>query len=308
MSSSDITCLELVMRVFVTGASGWIASAVIPELLEEGHEIVGLARSDEAAGKVAALGAEVLRGSLEDLDVLGQGAKAADGVVHLGYNHDFSRIPDAARTDRAAIELFGNALAGTDGPLLIASGVAGLSVDGTPADEHVMADPAAYPRNVNAAATLALAERGVRPIVARFAPTVHGAGDHGFISVLSEVAREKGVSGYVGDGTNRWSAVHRLDAGRLVRFAFDTAPAGTILHAVAEEGVATCDIAEAIGRSLGVPTQSVEADRAAEHFGWIGMFFGMDLPASSGITRRAFDWRPSHPTLLDDLNAGHYAR
>lgn len=294
------------MRVFATGASGWIASAVIPELIDAGHEILGLARSDEGAGKVEALGADVLRGTLDDLDVLRKGAEATDGVVHLGYNHDFSQIADAARTDRAAIDLFGDVLAGSGGPLVIASGVAGLSVDGRPANENVSADPDAYPRNANAKAALDLAARGVRSIVARFAPTVHGAGDHGFIATLAAVAREKGVAGYVDDGMNRWSAVHRLDAAHLVRLAFDAAPAGSVLHAVAEEGVPTREIAEAIGRSLGVPARSIPADRAAEHFGWIGRFFAMDLPASSELTRSTYDWRPTHPTLIEDLDAGHY--
>ncbi|GGL05985.1 oxidoreductase [Mangrovihabitans endophyticus] len=293
------------MRYFVTGASGWIGSAVVPELLKAGHQVTGLARSDAAAETVAARGAQVRRGELGDLDVLRAGASASDGVIHLGFIHDFSRMAAAAETDRAAINAIGSALEGTGRPFLIASGVVGLA-DGRPVTERDMPDANGNPRMANAAITLSYAERGVRPVVVRFAPSVHGEGDHGFLSVLVGVARERGFSAYVGDGSNRWPAVHCLDAGRLVRLAVERAPAGTNVHAVAEEGVPTRDIAEAIGRGLGLPVKSVSAEEADEHFGWIGRFFGADVPASNAATRKLFDWHPAQPGIIDDLDAGHY--
>jgi nucleoside-diphosphate-sugar epimerase len=293
------------MRIFVTGASGWIGSAVTAELLAAGHRVVGLARSEESAARIAALGAEVRRGHLDDLDGLRAGAADSDGVVHLGYNHDFSRMADAAQTDAAAIAAIGDALAGTGRPFFIASGVAGLP--GSPATEDT-AGPDFLPRMANANATLALAERGVRSGVIRFAPTVHGEGDHGFIAVLAGIAREKGVAAYVGDGAGRWPAVHVLDAARLVRLAVEQAAPGTIVHAVAEEGVPTREIAEAIGRGLDVPTKSVPADEAVAHFGWIGPFFGMDSLVSSELTRKNLGWTPAHQGLIADLDAGYYTK
>jgi nucleoside-diphosphate-sugar epimerase len=293
------------MRIFVTGASGWIASAVVPELLAAGHQVLGLARSDTSAAKVEALGAEVRRGDLNDLDGLRAAAAETDGVVHLGYNHDFSQMGNAAATDRAVIEAFGDVLAGSDRPLLIASGVLGLTT-GRPATEDDRPDPAAHPRVANAAATLALASRGVRPIVARFAPTVHGEGDYGFMAVLTAIAKAKGVSAYVGEGANVWPAVHRLDAGALVARAIDRYPAGGIVHATAEEGVPSRDIAEAIGRGLDLPVKSIPADQAADHFGWIGPIFAADCPTSSEKTQREMDWHPTHNTLIEDLDAGYY--
>lgn len=294
------------MRIFVTGASGWIGSAVVPELLAAGHEVLGLARSARSADTVSSLGATVHRGSLDDLDSLRAGAEQADGVVHLGYHHDFSQMAEAARLDREAIEVFGKVLAGTDGPLLIASGVAGLS-SGRPATEEDRPDGSVHPRVANADVALALADRGVRSLVARFAPTVHGPGDHGFIATLTELARRSGVAGYLGEGTNHWPAVHRLDAAHLVALAVDSAPGGTVLHAVAEEGIATRQIAEAIGRFLDVPTESIDPARATEHFGWIGGFFGMESAASNTITRRLLGWEPTHAGLLEDIEAGAYA-
>jgi len=289
------------VRIFVTGASGWIGSAVVPELQAAGHEVIGLARSDEAAKTIANSGAEVVRGELADLDLLRATAASSDGVVHLGYVHDFSRMPEAAATDRAAIETFGAALAGSGAPLLIASGVLGLA-RGRAATEQDDPDPAVHPRVGNAQVTLSFAAQDVRPIVVRFAPTVHGAGDHGFVARLVEIARERGTSGYVGDGANRWPAVHRQDAARLVRLAVDAAPAGSVLHAVAEEGVPTHAIAEAIGRGLDLPV----APAAPEEFGWLGAFFAADCPASSAITQQRLDWSPEHPGLVADLDAGHY--
>ncbi|MDQ2846690.1 MAG: SDR family oxidoreductase [Actinomycetota bacterium] len=294
------------MRVFVTGASGWIGSAVVPELLNSGHQVLGLARSDTAAAAITALGADVHRGDIEDLDSVRAGAAASDGVVHLGYNHDFSRMEQAAQTDRQALETIGAALEGTDRPLVVASGMVGLT-PGRISTEKDASDPsAAHPRSANANAALALAGRGVRASIVRFAPTVHGAGDHGFMATLVGIARDKGVSGYIDDGTNRWPTVHRLDAGNLVRLAVDAAPAGSVLHAIAEQGVPTRAIAEAIGRGLDLPVVSIPADQAGEHFSWLAGFFGMDSPASSELTRELLGWTPSHQGLIADLEEGHY--
>ena len=294
------------MRILVTGASGWIGSASVTQLIAAGHHVLGLARTDEAAAKVAALGAEAVRGSLDDLASLRAATARADGVVHLGYNHDFSKMAAAAQTDRAAIDAFADVLQGTGGPLLIASGTLGLAPGrvGTEAD---MPASGVHPRVANAAYTQGLAERGIRSLVVRFAPTVHGAGgDHGFVAVLARIAREKGVAAYIGEGANRWPAVNRLDAAQLVQLAVDKATPGTSLHAVAEEGIATRDIAAALGKFLDVPVESIPADRAATHFDWLGMFFGADAPASSARTRELLGWTPTHATLLEDIAAGQY--
>jgi nucleoside-diphosphate-sugar epimerase len=293
------------MRIFVTGASGWIGSAAVTELLAAGHQVVGLARSDASAAAVTALGAEVHRGSIDDPAGLQAIAQDCDGVVHLAYNHDFSQMGNAADTDRQVIEALGAALEKTSGFLFIASGTLGLA-PGRVGTELDNPDPAAHPRVANAALALSLADRGVRSGTVRFAPTVHGDGDHGFIAVLVDIARTRGVSAYVGDGANRWPAVHRLDAAQLIRLAVEKAPAGSVLHAVADEGVPTRQIAEAIGSGLGVPVQSIPAEQADEHFGWIGRFFAFDAPASNTLTRELLGWEPTHPGLLDDLAAGHY--
>jgi nucleoside-diphosphate-sugar epimerase len=293
------------MRVFVTGASGWIGSATVRDLLAAGHDVLGLARSDTAAAAVASLGAEVLRGGLDDLDSLRAGAEASDGVVHLAYHHDFSQLEQAAQLDLRAIEAIGGVLEGTDRPLVIASGLVGFA-PGRVATERDLPDPSVHPRVASAQAALALAGRGVRSSVVRFAPTVHGAGDHGFVPTLVGIAREKGVSAYIGDGANRWPAVHVLDAAALVRLAVERAPAGSVLHATAEQGVPTREIAEAIGHGLDLPVVSVPAERATEHFGWIGRFFGFDIAASSDLTRRLMGWEPVQHGLLADLKQGHY--
>jgi nucleoside-diphosphate-sugar epimerase len=294
------------MRILVTGASGWIGSASVDELIGAGHRVLGLARTDESAARIARLGAEVVRGSLDDAASLRAAASQVEGVVHLGYNHDFSQMAAAAQTDRAAIDVFADVLQGSGGPLLIASGTLGLAT-GRVGTEDDTPGAGVHPRLANAAYTLGLADRGIRSMVVRFAPTVHGSGgDHGFVAVLARIAREKGVSGYIADGHNRWPAVNRLDAGKLVQLAVDKAPPGSTLHAVAEEGVATRDIAHALAQYLNVPLESIPADRAQAHFAWLGMFFGADAPASSARTRALLGWAPTHPTLLQDIAAGNY--
>ena len=297
------------MRVFVTGASGWIGSAVVPELLAAGHSVVGLARSGESAAAVAAAGAEVRRGSLDDPESLRAGAEDADGVVHLAFKHDFSDFAGAGRTERTAIETLGDALKGGDRPFLFASGVALLAPGRvvTERDASPFSGPDA-PRGGAEPLAFEYAERGVRPVALRFPPTVHGDGDHGFVARLVRVARERGASGYVGDGANRWPAVHRLDAARAVALALEKAPAGSVVHAIAEEGVPARAIAEVIGRSLDVPVVPVDPEDAEAHFGWIGRFFAVDVPASSALTRELLGWEPTGPGLIDDLTAGHYFR
>lgn len=294
------------MRILVTGASGWIGSASVTELIAAGHHVLGLARNDEAAARIERLGAEAVRGTLDDSVSLRAATARVEGVVHLAYNHDFSQMAAAAQTDRTAIDAFADVLQGTGGPLLIASGTLSLA-PGSVGTETDMPSHTGHPRLANAAYTLGLAERGIRSVVVRFAPTVHGAGgDHGFVATLAKIARTQGVAAYLGEGRNRWPAVHRLDAGKLVQLAIDKAKPGTVLHAVAEEGIATRDIAMALGRFLDVPVASIPADRAAAHFDWIGMFFGADAPASSTRTRELLGWAPTQPTLLEDIAAGHY--
>jgi nucleoside-diphosphate-sugar epimerase len=295
------------MNVFVTGGSGFIGSATIPELLRAGHRVNALARSDASARALEAMGATVRRGSLEDIDVLRAGAADAEGVIHLGFIHDFSRFGEVAQIDQLAIETMGAVLEGTGRPLVIASGLFGLAM-GRPAneDDRVMLDASVMPRRLGADAATALAERGVRTSIVRLAPTVHGAGDHGFIPTIIAIARERGISGYVGDGENRWPAVHRLDAAVLFRLALERAPAGAALHGVDDVGVPTRTIAEIIGMHLDLPVRSIAPEKAGEHFGWMGRFFGADLSATSTITRETLGWTPTHPGLIADLEAGYY--
>lgn len=295
------------MRVFVTGASGFIGSAVVPELLRAGHQVTGLARSDSSAVALTAAGAEVMRGDLTDLDSLRAGAAASDGVVHLAYNHDFSQMGVAAQMDRTALEAIGETLAGTNRPLIFAAGAIGIA-PGRTATELDMPSSGLHPRILSTQAALALATRGVRVVSMRFSPTVHGEGDHGFMHVLINIARQKGVSGYVGDGENRWPAVHRIDAATLVRLALEKGEAGSSLHAVAEEGVRIRNIAEVIGQALNLPVASVPAEQASEHFGWMGSFIGADSPVSNALTREWMGWQPIGPGLIEDLNQGHYFR
>lgn len=292
------------MRVFVTGASGWIGSAVVPELRSAGHQVVGLARSDDSAAALTAAGAEVRRGSLDDLDRLGEAAAAADGVIHLAFKHDVAfagDFPAAAAADRAAIDTLGAALAGSDRPLVIASGLAGLA-PGRVLTEDDSPEATAPERSESERAVLALAGRGVRSASVRLAPTVHGDGDNGFVALLIAAARRNGVAGYIGDGTNHWPAVHRSDAARLFRLALESAPAGSVLHGAAEQGVPTRAIAEAIGRGLDLPVQPVEP----EAYGFLGGFFALDIQASSARTRELLGWEPTGPSLVEDLDQGHY--
>jgi len=296
------------MRVFVTGASGWIGSATVDELLAAGHEVTGLARSDSSAAGLRAAGARVHRGDLDDLASIRAGAEAADAVIHLANKHDWSNPANSSTAERAAVQTIGDALAGTNRPFLFASGVAGLT-RGRPATEN---DPSPFygptaPRGGSENLAFEFVDRGVHAVALRFAPTVHGTGDHGFVGTIAAVAREKGVSGYPADGTNRWAAIHRSAAARLVALGLAKAPAGGRLHAVAEEGVPTREIAEAIGRAFGLPVASIPAEDVQDHFGWIGTFFGMDLAATSTLTGELLGWSPTGPTLIEDIDAGAYS-
>jgi len=292
------------MRIFLTGATGFVGSAVVTELMNAGHQVLGLARSDKGAESLAAAGAEVLRGSLEDLDRLRSGAANSDGVIHTAFIHDFSNYAPAAETDQRAIETLGAALAGTGRPLVVTSGTLLVQRKGslaTEKDEPVLN----FPRKSETAG-LALASQGVRVSIVRLPPSVHGDGDHGFVPRLFAVAREKGVSAYVGDGLNHWPAVHRLDAARLYRLAIEKGPAGSRYHGVADQGVLFRDIARVIGRHLNVPLVSKSKEEAAEHFGWISHFASIDCPASSTQTREQLGWRPTHPSLIADIDRAAY--
>jgi nucleoside-diphosphate-sugar epimerase len=292
------------MRVFVTGATGFIGSPIVRELIDAGHQVLGLARSDEAAKSLLAAGADVHRGSLEDLESLRSGAAAAGGVIHTAFIHDFSNYGPAAEADRRAIETLGGTLAGSDRPFIVTSGTLLAQRQGPLATEEDAHNPN-FPRKSEEAA-LALAERGIRASVLRLSPSVHGSGDHGFVPQLISIAREKGVSAFIGDGLNRWPAVHRLDAAHLYRFVLEKGNAGATYHGVADEGVPTREIAEAIGRGLNVPVVSKSSEEAADHFGWIARFFGIDGPASSAQTQQRLGWKPVQPGLIADLNEEHY--
>jgi nucleoside-diphosphate-sugar epimerase len=301
------------MRVFVTGASGHIGGAVVPELLEAGHQVVGLARSDESAAKLEAAGAEVRRGDLDDLDGLREAAAAADGVIHLAFKHDLmatGEMEGAIAADMAAAAAFGAALAGTDKPFVNTGGtlmlaMAGISGPGRPGTEDD-ATPGGHRSDVENA-TLALADRGVRSSVVRLSPLVHSDLDHhGFGPTLIGIARERGFAGYPGEGTNLWPAVHTRDAARLYRLAVESAPAGSRLHGVGDEGIALRDIAAAIGQGTGLPVRSVPEDEIPTYFSFLASFITLDNPTSNAKTRELLGWQPTHPGLLDDLAAGHY--
>jgi nucleoside-diphosphate-sugar epimerase len=292
------------MRVFVTGATGFIGSAVVRELIDAGHQVFGLARSEAAAKSLVAVGADVHRGSLEDLESLRSGAAAVDGVIHTAFIHDFANYGPAAEADRCAIETLGNALAGSDRPLIVTSGSLLAQRQGPLATELDPHNPN-FPRKSEDVAH-ALAAQGVHASVLRLPPSVHGEGDHGFVPQLISIARENEVSAFIGDGSNRWPAVHRLDAAHLYRLILEKGEAGATYHGIADEGIPTREIAEAIGHGLNVPVVSKSPEVAADHLGWIARFFGIDCPASSALTQELLGWRPAQPGIIADLNAGHY--
>ena len=292
------------MKVIVTGATGFIGTAIVRELQAAGHQVLGLARSDQSAKSLAAAGAAVHRGSLDDLDSLRTGAAASDGVIHAAFIHDFANYGPAAEADKRAIETLGTALVGSDRPLIVTSGTLLAKRKGPLATEDDPATPD-FPRKSEDAA-LALASRGVRASIMRLPPSVHGEGDHGFVPHLIQIAREKGISAYIGDGLNRWPAVHRLDAAHLYRLALEKGSAGASYHGVADEGIPTRDIAEVIGRHLNVPVVSKSPEEAAGHFDWIARFFAIDGPASGAKTQKLLGWRPTQPGLIADLDQEHY--
>jgi len=295
------------MRVFVTGSTGFVGSAVVQELISHDHQVLGLARNEAGAKSLAEAGAEIQRGDLQDLDSLRAGAGASDGVLHLGFIHDFSRFKEVCEIDRLAIEAIAAELAGSDRPLIVTSGTALVKPGflATEEDESTI-DPSAFPRVLSERATVAAAEKGLRASIVRLSPSVHGDGDHGFVPILIALAREKGVSAYVGEGLNRWTAVHRLDSAQLYRLALEKGAAGARYHGVAEEGIPFREIAEAIGRGLNLPVVSKSPEEAAEHFGWFAHFAAIDCPASSELTRERLGWNPTHVGLIADLDHGTY--
>lgn len=289
------------MRIFVTGATGFVGSAVVRELLAHGHEVVGLARSDAGAAALEAAGAKVVRGVLEDGETLARAASSVEGVVHTAFNHDFSRFAESCDLDRRAIEALGEGLAGSDKPLLVTSGTARLAAGRAAVETDLPAEGPDWPR-VSESAAAGLLAQGVRASIVRLAPSTHGADDHGFVPMLIDIARRTGVSAYIGEGQNRWSGVHRLDAARLYRLAIERGVGGERYHAVAEEGVAFRDIAAAIGRGLGLPVES----RPPKHFGWFALFAGMDALTSSAWTRETLGWTPTGPGLIADIETAGY--
>jgi nucleoside-diphosphate-sugar epimerase len=295
------------MRVFVTGASGFIGSALTADLIAAGHQVLGLARSDAAAATITGAGATAVPGDIDDLDVLCANAKSADAVAHLAFNHDFLDFAAAARSESNAISAIGGVLEGTGKPLVFASGLIGLP-SGRLVTERDTSSSVSYgnPRAVTARFAMSLASRGVRVCAVRLAPTVHDQTKKGFVGSLVDTARATGVSGYLGDGSNHWPSLHRLDAASLFHLALEKAPAGSILHGAGDEGIQLRSIAEIIGRHLDVPVASIPDAAAAEHFGWLANVLGLDVRASSTITQELLGWKPTHPGLIDDLENGHF--
>jgi nucleoside-diphosphate-sugar epimerase len=294
------------MKVFVTGATGFVGSAIVQELLEAGHQVLGLVRSDASAATLAAMGAEVHRGTLEDLESLKRGAAASDGVIHTAFNHDFADMAAAGKADHLAIQALGTALEGSDRPLIVTSGMAGLDPDRiTTEDDEPNPNTSTTHRTASDLTTLGLARRGVRSMLLRLPPSVHDIGDYGFVPRIIKTAREKGVSAYIGDGHNRWSAVHRRDAAHLYRLALEHGSAGMRYHAIGDEGVPIKDIAEVIGKHLNLPVVSKSLAEASEHFGFLAYFLAADISVSSALTRERLGWTPTHLNLLSDLER-HY--
>jgi nucleoside-diphosphate-sugar epimerase len=297
------------MRVFVTGATGFIGSAIVAELIDAGHQVTALARSDQAAASLTATGAQVHRGALEDPGSLRGAAAASDGVIHTAFTNisATTSLADSARADLRAVATIGEALAGSGRPFVVTSGI-GLLAPGRLATEEDAPDPGSFaaPRIAAEEAALSLAGRGVRASVVRLPYSVHGEGDHGFVPALIGIARAEGVSAYPGDGANRWPAVHRLDAAHLFRLALEAAPAGARLHGVDDEGVPFRDIAEIIGRHLKLPATAIPREEAGSHFGWLGPIVTVDHPASSTLTQKQLGWHPARPALIPDLDEGHY--
>lgn len=297
------------MRVFVTGATGFVGSAVVHELLKAGHQVLGLARSESSAAALAKTGAEVHRGDLEDLASLRKGAEMTDGIIHTGFVHDFARFREVCEIDRRAVGAMAEVLVGSNRPLVSTSGTA-LAAPGRLATERDKPGAESrHPRVLSELAVHAAADRGVKAMLVRLSPSVHGEGDHlGFISMLTKLAREKGSSAYVDDGNNRWTGVHRLDAAVLYRLALEKGTVGAIFHAADEEGIPFREIATLIGKGTGLPVVSKTAEEIQAHFGFVGAFAGLDCPASSALTRQELGWKPTRPGLLADLAAGFYFR
>ena len=296
------------MRVFVTGATGFIGTAIVQELISAGHQVLGLARSDASAKKLTDAGAEVLRGDLENLDSLRSGAADSDGVIHAGFIHDFTRFKEVCEVDKIAIQTIGGVLAGSNRPLIVTSGTALVSPGKLATEDIIPPFNPAWPRASEQTAD-EVVKLGVLAAAIRLSPSVHGDGDaHGFVPILVNTARQKGFSAYIGEGLNRWNAVHRLDAANLFRLALENATSGARYHGSAEEAITVKSIAEAIGKQLNIPVKSITPEAAGEHFGWFAHMAAIDCPASSKLTQERLNWHPSHSTLLEDIGSGIYTQ